>query len=50
MSPVWPIGDTKVGRFAGKLPVTVRFASEVGTILRGLPDDYVPEARYTFYM
>ena len=25
-------------RFADKLPVTVRFANEVGTILRDLPD------------
>jgi hypothetical protein len=37
-------------RFAEKLPVTVRFADEVGTILRDLPDDYTPEARYAFYM
>jgi hypothetical protein len=37
-------------RFAEKLPVTVRFANEVGTILRDLPDDYAPEARYAFYM
>jgi hypothetical protein len=37
-------------RFAEKLPVTVRFAKEVGTILRDLPNDYVPEARYAFYM
>jgi hypothetical protein len=50
MSSVWPIGDTKVGRFAEKLPVTVRFASEAGTILRDLPGNYVPEARYAFYM
>ena len=37
-------------RFAEKLPVTVRFANEVGTILRDLPDDYAPEARYAFYI
>jgi hypothetical protein len=37
-------------RFAEKLPVTLRFANEVGTILRDLPDDYTPEARYAFYM
>jgi hypothetical protein len=37
-------------RFAEKLPVTLRFANEVGTILRDLPDDYAPEARYAFYM
>ena len=37
-------------RFAEKLPVTLRFASEVGTILRDLPEDYTPEARYAFYM
>jgi hypothetical protein len=36
-------------RFAEKLPVTVRFANEIGTILRD-PHDYVPEARYAFYM
>jgi len=37
-------------RFAERLPVTVRFAKEVGNILRDLPDDYEPEARYAFYM
>ncbi|MFC8567328.1 hypothetical protein ACIQFU_38010 [Streptomyces sp. NPDC093065] len=37
-------------RFAERLPVTVRFAGEVGTILRDLPDTYEPEARYAFYM
>jgi hypothetical protein len=37
-------------RFAERLPVTVRFAKEVGAILRDLPDDYEPEARYAFYM
>lgn len=37
-------------RFAEKLPVTVRFADEVGTILRAPPEDYTPEARYAFYM
>jgi hypothetical protein len=37
-------------RFAEKLPVTLRFANEVGTILRDLPGDYTPEARYAFYM
>ncbi len=37
-------------RFAEKLPVTVRFANEVGAILRDLPDDFTPEARYAFYM
>jgi hypothetical protein len=33
-------------RFAEKLPVTVRFANEVGAILRDLSDDFAPEARY----
>ena len=37
-------------RFAERLPVTVRFANEVGSILRDLPDEYEPEARYAFYM
>src|SRR6266498_3872430 len=37
-------------RFAERLPVTVRFANEVGAILRDLPDDFIPEARYAFYM
>jgi hypothetical protein len=37
-------------RFAERLPVTVRFANEVGTILRDLPEDTTPEARYAFYM
>ena len=37
-------------RYAENRPVTLRFASEVGTILRDLPDDYTPEARYAFYM
>lgn len=37
-------------RFAERVPVTVRFAGEVGTILRDLPDDFTPEARYAFYM
>jgi hypothetical protein len=37
-------------RFAEKLPVIVRFANEVGTILRDLPDDYAREVRYAFYM
>ncbi|MGC5244195.1 MULTISPECIES: argonaute/piwi family protein [Streptomyces] len=37
-------------RFAERLPVTVRFAGEVGAILRDLPHDYEPEARYAFYM
>jgi hypothetical protein len=37
-------------RFAERLPVTVRFANEVGTILRDLPEDFTPEARYAFYM
>ncbi|MWA02720.1 hypothetical protein F8568_020545 [Actinomadura sp. LD22] len=37
-------------RFAERLPVTVRFANEVGAILRDLPDDLAPEARYAFYM
>ena len=37
-------------RFAEKLPVTLRFAKEVGAILRDLPDDFTPEARYAFYM
>jgi hypothetical protein len=37
-------------RFAEKLPVTLRFAKEVGAILRDLPDAFTPEARYAFYM
>jgi hypothetical protein len=37
-------------RFAEKLPVTLRFAKEVGAILRDLPASFVPEARYAFYM
>lgn len=37
-------------RFAERVPVTVRFAGEVGSILRELPEDYAPEARYAFYM
>ena len=37
-------------RFAERRPVTVRFADEVGTILRDLPEDFTPEARYAFYM
>jgi hypothetical protein len=30
-------------RFAEKLPVTLRFANEVGTILRDLPGEYTPQ-------
>jgi hypothetical protein len=37
-------------RFAERVPVTVRFAGEVGAILRDLPEDFTPEARYAFYM
>jgi hypothetical protein len=37
-------------RFAEQTPVTVRFAGQVGAILRDLPDDYTPEHRYAFYM
>jgi hypothetical protein len=37
-------------RFAEHTPVTVRFAGQVGAILRDLPDDYIPEHRYAFYM
>jgi hypothetical protein len=37
-------------RFAERVPVTLRFAGEVGSILRDLPDDFEPEARYAFYM
>jgi hypothetical protein len=37
-------------RFAEHTPVTVRFAGQVGAILRDLPDDYTPEHRYAFYM
>jgi hypothetical protein len=37
-------------RFAERVPVTVRFATEVGTILRDLPEELIPEARYAFYM
>jgi hypothetical protein len=37
-------------RFAERVPVTVRFAGEVGATLRDLPGDFTPEARYAFYM
>jgi hypothetical protein len=37
-------------RFAGRIPVTLRFAKEVGAILRDLPDTFSPESRYAFYM
>jgi hypothetical protein len=37
-------------RFAEKLSVTLRFAKEVGAILRDLPTSFVPEARYAFCM
>jgi hypothetical protein len=37
-------------RFAERVPVTLRFANEVGSILRDLPRDFEPEARYAFYM
>jgi hypothetical protein len=37
-------------RFAEHTPATVRFAGQVGAILRDLPDDYTPEHRYAFYM
>jgi hypothetical protein len=37
-------------RFAERVPVTLRFAWEVGSILRDLPEDFEPEARYAFYM
>jgi hypothetical protein len=37
-------------RFAERVPVTLRFANEVGSILRDLPDTFQPEARYAFYM
>jgi argonaute-like protein implicated in RNA metabolism and viral defense len=35
-------------RFAERRPVPVRFADEVGTILRDLPEGFTPEARYAF--
>ncbi len=34
-------------RFAEQT-LTVRFAGQVGEILRDLPDDYTPEHRYAF--
>jgi len=37
-------------RFAEQRPVTIRFADQVGAILRDLPDDTTPEHRYAFYM
>jgi hypothetical protein len=37
-------------RFAEQRPVTIRFADQVGAILRDLPDDAVPDHRYAFYM
>jgi hypothetical protein len=37
-------------RFAERIPVTLRFAKEVGAILRDLPDTFPPESRYAFYM
>lgn len=37
-------------RFAERVPVTIRFAGEVGAILRDLPETFTPEARYAFYM
>jgi hypothetical protein len=37
-------------RFAERVPVTVRFADQVGSILRDLPDDFIPDHRYAFYM
>lgn len=37
-------------RFAERVPVTVRFANEVGAILRDLRENVTPEARYAFYM
>jgi hypothetical protein len=37
-------------RFAERVPVTLRFAGEVGAILRDLPETFTPEARYAFYM
>jgi hypothetical protein len=37
-------------RFAERVPVTLRFAGEVGAILRDLPESFTPEARYAFYM
>jgi hypothetical protein len=37
-------------RFAEELAASLRCASEFGTILRDLPYDYVPEARYGLYV
>jgi len=37
-------------RLAEELPAWLRCASEFGTILRDLPYDYVPEARYGLYV
>ncbi len=37
-------------KFAERIPVTLRFADEVGAILRDLAEDAVPEHRYAFYM
>ncbi|MFJ5301978.1 hypothetical protein [Streptomyces sp. NPDC088350] len=41
--------NSNSARFAERLPVTVRFAGEVGALLRDLSDDYEPEAKYAFY-
>lgn len=42
--------NSNSARFAEQIPVTVRFAGQVGEILRDFPDDYTPEHRYAFYM
>lgn len=37
-------------RYAERDPITIRFAGEVGSILRDIPEGEEPEARYPFYM
>jgi hypothetical protein len=37
-------------RLAPPRSASLRFASEFGTILRDLPYDYVPKARYGLYV
>lgn len=36
--------------FAERIPVSLRFADEVGAIMKELPEDVAPEHRYAFYM
>ena len=34
----------------GRLPITIRTAESIGTILKHLPDGVEPEPRYAYYM